>query len=133
MDRLSSLDFDAELRYEESSAGILVPVRLSHGEHSVELIARLDTGAADCIFDESYAELLGFTDPGVRRQYRTVAGSFHAHGHEVTLATLGLEWTATVFFHAMGNPAYAFLGRCGWLDRVRLGIVHKEQRLLLGQ
>jgi hypothetical protein len=38
-----------------------------------------------------------------------------------------------VFFHAMGNPAHAFVGRRVWLDRVRLGIVHYEQRLLLGQ
>jgi hypothetical protein len=55
-----------------------------------------------------------------------VAGSFKAHGHEVTIETLGLEWTATVFFHAMGNPAHAFVGRRGWLDRVRLGVVHYE-------
>ncbi len=133
MDRLTSLEFDAELHYEETPAGILVPIRLTHGNRSVELRARLDTGAADCIFDDSYADILGFTDSGVQREYRTVTGSFKAHGHEVAIETLGLEWTAMVFFHAMGNPARAFVGRRGWLDRVRLGIVHYEQRLLLGQ
>jgi hypothetical protein len=51
MDRLTSLEFDAELHYEETAAGILVPIRLTHGNRSVELRARLDTGAADCIFD----------------------------------------------------------------------------------
>jgi hypothetical protein len=48
MDRLISLDFDAELEYEETPAGILVPIRLVHGDRSVELRARLDTGASDC-------------------------------------------------------------------------------------
>ncbi|HKD08055.1 MAG TPA: hypothetical protein VKB79_19295 [Bryobacteraceae bacterium] len=108
-------------------------MRLTHGDRSVELSARLDTGAADCIFDYSYADILGLTNPGFQREYRTVAGSFKAIGHEITIATMGLEWTAVVFFHAMGNPAHAFVGRRGWLDRVRIGIVHYEQKLLLGQ
>lgn len=132
MDRLSSLDFDAELEYEETAAGILVPIRLVHGDRSVELTARLDTGAADCLFDRFYAEILGLPDSGVERYYRTVTGSFQAFGHEVTIETLGLQWSALVFFHAMGNPAHAFVGRRGWLGRVRLGIVHGERRLFLG-
>ena len=130
---MTSLDFDADLEYEETAAGILVPIRLIHGDRSVELKARLDTGAADCLFDRFYADILGLPDSGVERYYRTVTGSFQAFGHEVTLETLGLQWSAMVFFHAMGNPAHAFVGRRGWLDRVRLGIVHSEQRLFLGQ
>ena len=35
MGRLSSLDFDAELEYDETAAGILLPVRLIHGDRSV--------------------------------------------------------------------------------------------------
>ena len=133
MDGLISLDFDAQLDYKETSAGILLPVRLIHGDRSVELRARLDTGAADCLFDSSYADILGLDNPGVERVYRTVTGTFKAFGYEVTVGTLGLQWPALVFFHTMGNPAHAFVGRRGWLDHVRLGIVHYEQRLFLGQ
>ncbi len=133
MDRLISLEFDAGLEYEATSAGILVPIRLVHGDRSVELRARLDTGASDCLFDRFYSDILGLPDSGVEREYRTVTGSFKAFGHEVTVETLGLQWSAWVFFHAMGNPAHAFVGRRGWLDRVRLGIVHYEQKLFLGQ
>jgi hypothetical protein len=43
MDRLISLEFDADLEYEATSGGILVPIRLVHGDRSVELRARLDT------------------------------------------------------------------------------------------
>jgi hypothetical protein len=58
MDRLTSINFDTDLEYKETAAGILVPIRLIHGARSVELSARLDTGAADCMFDISYAEVL---------------------------------------------------------------------------
>jgi hypothetical protein len=68
MDRLISLDFDADLEYADTSAGILVPIRLIRGDRSVELRARLDTGAADCLFDRSYADVLGFSDAGVERE-----------------------------------------------------------------
>jgi hypothetical protein len=111
MDRLTSLEFDADLHYEETPAGILVPVRLIHGDRSVELRARLDTGAADCIFDSHYADVPGLVGAGIEREYRTVTGSFKAFGHEVTIDTLGLEWSAVVFFHDIGNPAHAIVGR----------------------
>jgi hypothetical protein len=128
---LISLDFEAQHEYEDAGAGIVVPIRLIHGERSVELRARVDTGAADCLFDRFYADALGLGDSGVERDYRTVTGSFKAFGHELTIETFGLQWQAMVFFHAMGNPAHAFVGRRGWLDRLRLGIIHYEQRLFL--
>jgi hypothetical protein len=133
MDRLTSLDFDADLKYEETAAGILIPIRLIHGDRSVELKARLDTGAADCLFDRFYADILGLPETGIERSYRTVTGSFQAVGHELTLETLGLQWLALVFFHSLGNPGHAFVGRRGWLDRVRIGIIHQDQRLFVGR
>ena len=42
MDRLTSPEFDSELHYEETPAGILIPIRLTHGNRSVELRARLE-------------------------------------------------------------------------------------------
>ena len=54
-------------------------------------------------------------------------GSFSAFGHELTLRTQGLEWSAMVFFYAASDPQANFLGRRGWLDRVRLGLTHYEQ------
>jgi hypothetical protein len=129
---LTKVEFDVRYNYEEADSGILLPVRLVFASQQVELRARLDTGASDCIFDAHYADLLGIEiTSGLERAYRTVTGSFRAFGHEVTLMTLGLEWNAIVFFYDSGNPSNAFLGRRGWLDRVRLGIIHYEQQLLL--
>ena len=53
-----------------------------------------DTGAADCLFDRFYADILRLPEIGVERTYRTVTGLFQAFGHEVTIETLGLQWRA---------------------------------------
>ena len=129
---MKDLRFDVHHRYDESESGILVPVRLSTGSRSVFLRARLDTGAADCLFDQHYADLLGIDiESGYRRTYRTVTGSFQAFGHEIALHTMGMEWDAMVFFHSFGDPRSAFLGRRGWLDRVRLALIHYDREMLL--
>lgn len=129
---VTSLGFQAQHEYEESPAGILIPIALIHGTRQVELNARLDTGAADCIFDSQYADALSLDlESGYPRQFRTVMGSFMAFGHVLTIRTFSLEWDAMAFFHSTGNPAHAFLGRRGWLDRVQLGLRHYDQRLYL--
>jgi hypothetical protein len=63
--------------------------------------------------------------------YRTVTGSFLAYGHEMTVRTLGLEWSAVIYFYAAGNQHGNFIGRQGWLDRIRLGLVHYDQHAYL--
>ncbi len=72
-------------------------------------------------------------ESGVRQVYRTVSGSFLAYGHEVTLRTLHFEWSAVVYFYAAANQQTNFVGRRGWLDRVRLGLVHYNQQIYLSQ
>ena len=128
------LEFELRHSYLQTASGILVPITLVHGDQQVELKARLDTGASDCLFDAHYEDLLGIdVQSGFEKTYRTVAGSFRAFGHEVTILTLGFEWLATVFFYESSNPANAFVGRRGWLDRVRLGLVHYEQDIYLSR
>ena len=60
-----------------------------------------------------------------------MAGSFVAYEHEVTLHTLGIEFSAVVFFAQ--DPAFSksFVGRSGWLDRLRVGIVDYDRLLFL--
>jgi len=46
-----------------------------------------------------YAEELGLdVEPGRVQLFRTMAGSFAAFEHEVTVHTLGVEFPAVVFF-----------------------------------
>jgi hypothetical protein len=127
-----SLDFAISHQYHSSPEGIEVPVTLRIGGPSVDLIAKLDTGAAHCIFERRYAELLGLSvESGRLQRFRTLTGSFPAYEHEVTLQILGIEFAALVFFAQ--DPVFArnFLGRAGWLDRLRVGIIDYDRTLYL--
>src|SRR5450432_2559016 len=126
-----SIEFEAACHY-SSDDGIEVPTELSVGGQKVELIAKLDTGAAHCIFERRYGEELGLdVEAGRARRFRTMAGSFVAYEHEVTIHTLGIEFQAAVFFAQDSGFTRNFLGRFGWLDRVRIGIIEYDRLLLL--
>jgi hypothetical protein len=105
------IEFTASCRY-ASADGIEAPTELSVGTQRIGLMARLDAGAAHCVFERRYAEELGLdVESGRAQRFRTMAGSFVAYEHEVTVHTLG---------------------RTGWLDRLRVGIVDYDRLLLLG-
>jgi len=126
-----TLTFRASHRY-ASTDGIDIPTELRVGDQKVELIARLDTGAAHCIFERRYAEELGLdVESGRPQRFRTMAGSFIAYGHEVILHTLGIEFSSVVFFAQ--DPAFSrnFVSRSGWLDRLRVGIIDYDRVLFL--
>jgi len=109
-----------------------VPITLCIGRQSVELLAKLDTGAAHCIFERKYAEMLGVdVDSGRLQRFRTVAGSFAAYQHEITIQTLGIEFSAVVFFAQDSTFNRNFLGRSGWLDRLRIAIVDYDRLLFV--
>ena len=116
--------------YESTSAGIVIPVFLVHGSESVEVKAKVDTGAAFCLFDRLHGETLGLdVEAGELQRFRTVTGRFAAFGHELTLRSYTFEWTSTVYFYEDLNSHGNFLGRSGWLDRVRMGLVHHDERI----
>jgi hypothetical protein len=107
----ASLDFDASYRYADKTDGIEVPITLSNGRQSIELIGKLDTGAAHCVFERKHAEWLGMdVESGRLQRFRTVAGWFGAFQHEVTIQTLGFEFSAVVFFAQDAAFSRNFLG-----------------------
>jgi predicted aspartyl protease len=127
-----SLAFDAAHHYADALDGIEVPITLCIGRQSVEFLAKLDTGAAHCIFERRYAEMLGVdVDSGRLQRFRTVAGSFAAYQHEVTIQTLGIEFSAVVFFAQDSTFNRNFLGRSSWLDRLRIAIVDYDRLLFV--
>jgi len=128
-----SLEFDTTHQYTDAEGGIQVPIALAIGRQSVELLAKLDTGAAHCIFERKYAEILGLdVESGRLQRFRTVTGSFAAYQHEVTIQTLGIEFPAAVFFAQDPTFSRNFLGRSGWLDQLRIGIVDYDRMLFVG-
>lgn len=129
MERLS---FAQSLSYDTNKIGITLPVLLQSPFDSVRLGAKLDTGASFCIFERKHGERLGFDiEAGTEETISTVTGKFLAYGHEVSLTVLGIEFYTTVYFAADESFRRNVLGRQGWLDRVRLGLIDYEGKLFL--
>jgi Aspartyl protease len=126
------LSFAARVDY-SGYGDLIFPLALSSDiNNRVVVRAKLDTGSTFCIFQRHYADLLGLdVEGGTPQQIRTVTGSFNAYGHEVTLTVDELEWQAVVYFAAAESFPVNVVGRVGFLDRLRVGVVDYEQLLYL--
>jgi hypothetical protein len=68
------------------------------------------------------------------RSRRVILGPFErvdAFGHAVELQVLGLTFESIVYFFADERINKNLLGRAGWLDRIRLGLVDHDGELYL--
>jgi aspartyl protease len=129
-----TLTFEKTHYYNTLKPGISLTAILHHGQESVECEARLDTGSSHCIFKRSHGELLGLDiESTVAEKISTVTGSFQAHPHTITIEVLGIRSEAMVYFAADDQFTRSVLGRIGWLDRVKLGLIDYEAKLLLGR
>ncbi len=109
-----------------------MPAVLRSGAIECRVDAKLDPGSTFCVFQRLIGEDLGFDiERGTPQWIGTAMGSFLTYGHEVTLITLGIEIVATVYFAAHEDFPVNVLGRIGWLNRVRLGLVDYESLLYL--
>jgi hypothetical protein len=94
--------------------------------------AKLDSGSVFCILQRRYAKLLELDlEAGTLQHIRTATGSFLAYGHDIILSIEGIEWHATVYFAEDEFFPVNVVGRVGFLDRLRIGLVDYEQMLYL--
>jgi hypothetical protein len=127
-----SLSFSATHRYRDQAPAVELPVVLRAGGNSVDVRARVDTGAANCIFERRFAELLGLdVESGRLQAFRTVTGPFSTYEHEVVIHSLGIEFSSVVYFAQDRTFNRSVLGRTGWLDRVRVAIVDYDRTIHL--
>ena len=105
---------------------------LRYVDSETDFFARVDTGASFCIFQRLHAETVGIVVES-REPIRisTVTGGFRAYAHRVALGVLGIEVEATVYFAEDPAMPRDVLGRTGWLDRMRLGLVDHDRQLYL--
>src|SRR6185369_2813617 len=95
------LEFETLHNYGREKDRIEVPVTLRSGEGSVSFPAQLDTGATYCVFERTYAEILGLSvETGTLLRFTTAVGSFDAYGQTLTVESLGYSFEATVYFAA---------------------------------
>ena len=124
--------FEIEFDYNTLETGIVLPVELKVGEETSDVRAKLDTGAAFCIFERKHGERLGLDiESGIPLKMITATGPFDTFGHTINLSVLGIETESTVYFAAEESFYLNILGRQGWLDRVKLGLIDYEGKLLL--
>jgi hypothetical protein len=98
----------------------------------VPVAASVDTGASFSLFGTEIAEALGLDlTTGVRQRFRTANSGFEAYGHEVQLMAFGVTTESMVYFFADPMIDKNVLGRAGWLDRIRLGLVHHDNKIYL--
>lgn len=127
-----SLSFNAFHEYDPGREGITVEVLISANRQRARLHAKIDTGAQHCIFHRFHGESLGLeVEKGHPQRFHTATGQFLAYGHNVTLSVLGLEFDSMVYFAADESFPRNVLGRYGWLQQVRLGLIDYEGKLYL--
>ena len=126
------LQFTRIHQYASRDGSVTVPVVLRSGVNAVDLVASVDTGASNCLFESAYATELGLelTD-GILTRFRTANSNFDAYGHEVEVDVLGVVARSVVYFFAEPSITKNVLGRGGWLDRVRLGLIDHDRALYL--
>lgn len=127
-----NMEFEKSFEYHTTESGIVIPIGLSLLGVSTRFDAKIDTGSQFCIFRRKHAELLGLdVETGMPLRMMTATGHFDTFGHTVDLTFLGLMTTSTVYFAAEDSFYLNILGRQGWLDRVKLGLIDYEGKLLL--
>lgn len=129
-----SLEFDEVYEYSIFKSGITVPIKLTLAENKVAFTAKIDTGSSHCIFERRHGLQLDLEiENGVEMNFNPTTGNFRAFGHEITLTVLGIETVATVYFAESDYFDRNVLGRIGWLDRVKLGLIEQEGKLFLSE
>lgn|SRR5262245_53675360 len=129
-----SLTFESQHSYDAAEMGISVPIILTLGQSRIDLLAKLDTGATFCVFEREVGEGLGLEiEQGRAEWIGTATGRFKAYGHDITLQALGFQFDLTVYFTEMFSFGRNVLGRYGWMQQVKLGLVDYEGKLFVGR
>jgi hypothetical protein len=115
-----------------SKSSASVPITLRLGKESANVLGYVDTGASSCLFQRSAGEMLGLTiEDGEPMMFHSPTGSAKAFGHIVQIEFRDLTFESLVYFFADDSIEKNLLGRTGWLDRIRLGIVDYDRELYL--
>lgn len=128
-----NLMFPIRHEYPTDARGIVVEVLLQSKGQEFRTPAKVDTGAEFCLFSRDIAEALDIeVEAGLPQRMSTLGGPLETYGHEITYSVLGVAFTGMVYFVASEQEfPRNVLGRRGWLDRLRIGIVEYDRHLLI--
>src|SRR6185503_7775891 len=108
------LNFDEEFRYPDDPSGITIPVVLTHGEKSLRVAGKVDTGAQVCLFAHEVGLRLGLVvEQGTPIVLSSIGRSVEAFGHDVILQAGELGFESRVYFAKYPGLPRNVLGRQG--------------------
>ncbi len=111
---MKQLNFAEEYRYKDDEEGIPIRVMLTYGGKTIRVAAKVDTGAAVCLFSHEDGLDLGIPiEQGVPIKLGGLTGSLDAFGHEVMLQTGDIAFQSFVYFARHPNLPRNLLGRQG--------------------
>lgn len=127
-----TFEFEKREIYKSFDTGITIEAILSYGGLTVNCEAKVDTGAQVCLFSRDSADILEIdVESGYREKFRTLAGTVVAYEHEVSLETLGLQFQTNIFFAESYEIKRNLLGRHGWLQLLKLGLVDYDSTIYM--
>jgi len=133
---MPTIDFDLEYIYPDDPAkNIPLSIELKIGDESARFWAYVDTGAAYCLFQSGYADILGL-DLRAGESLRLSAadgGTIEAWGHTVMIQFLDQRVESIVYFTDHPGFHRNVLGRQGWLHHFKFGLIYYESKLYLGR
>ena len=131
---MKQLNFDQEHIYPDDDDGISLEVELAYGSNAVEVWAKVDPGAAVCLFSYEIGLKLGIPiEQGIPIRLGGLTGTLEAYGHEVTLQTGNIAFQSLVYFAKYLGLQRNLLGRRDWLRNLRLGLIDYDNLLYLSE
>ncbi len=107
-----------------------MPVILTVGNKTVDCRAKVDTGAEHCLFQRELAEGLELDlESGEFMKMNTLGGPIPTYGHQVVMQTLGMTFDVMVYFAEDYGISRNLLGKHGWLEQVRIGLIDHDEIL----
>jgi hypothetical protein len=129
---MTQLTFEQEHRYPDDEEGISISIKLTYGDKTLRVDAKVDPGAAVCLFSHEVGLKLGVPiEQGIPKRLGGLAGWLDAFGHEVTLQTGEIAFQSFVYFAKHPDLPRNLLGRQGWLRNLRLGVIDYDNLLCL--
>lgn len=117
------LDFSHIHCYESRLEGITLPLVLRSAGETVDLLAHVDTGASNCLFEREHGEMLNLDiEAGDPKAFSTATGHIHAFGHMVSLEALDFKFESMVYFFADERINKNLLGRTGLAGSRSVGL-----------
>ena len=129
-----SLDFDKLILFDAGNRGISINTTLKISDKEISFPSKIDTGSSFCIFERRLGEELSFEiEEGLFQNVGTATGLFSVFGFRLTLQIENFQFDSLVYFAENENFKRNVLGRHGFLELVKLGLIDYEGKLYLSR